>query len=103
MEVRDFMRGGSKVRRLFRGSILRGLTFELTGALRGDALARLAKMYSVPLTGPRWPAVARPVERGVRRRRCAEGEKDQVGLHWLSSAGLLTLSPFSARQQGDKT
>jgi hypothetical protein len=43
-----------------------GLTFELTGALRQDALARLARMYRVPPTGPRWPAVARPVERGVR-------------------------------------
>ena len=43
------------------------LTFELTGARRQDALARLVKMYLVPPTGPRWPAVARPVERGVRQ------------------------------------
>ena len=47
---------------------LRRLTFELTGPQRQDALARLAKMYRVPPTGPRWPAVAGPVERGVRRQ-----------------------------------
>lgn len=45
---------------------LRGLTFELTGALRQGGLARLAKMYRVPPSGPRRPAVARPVERVVR-------------------------------------
>ena len=45
------------------------LTFEVTDARRQDALARLAKMYSVPPTGPRWPAVARPVDRVVRRQR----------------------------------
>ena len=44
---------------------LRRLTFEVTGARRQDALARLAKMYRVPPTGPRWLAVARPVDRGV--------------------------------------
>ena len=48
--------------------VSRGLTFELTGPRRQDALARLAKMYPVPPTGPRWPAVAGPVERGVRPR-----------------------------------
>ena len=43
-----------------------GLTFELTGPRRQDALARTEKMYRVPQSGPRWPAVAGPVERGVR-------------------------------------
>jgi len=42
---------------------------ELTGPLRQDSLARAEKMYRVPQTGPRWPAVAGPVERRVRRRR----------------------------------
>ena len=32
--------------------ILRGLTLELTGAARQGGLARLAKMYRVPPTGP---------------------------------------------------
>ena len=44
-----------------------GLTFELTGPRRQDALARAEKMYRVLQLGPRWPAVAGPVERGVRR------------------------------------
>jgi len=48
---------------------MRCLTFEVTGARRQDALARLAKMYRVPPSGPRWPAVARPVDQGVRPRR----------------------------------
>ena len=56
------------------GGNLRRLTFELTGARRQDALARLAKMYRVPPTGPRWPAVARPVARGVRPA-CAHWER----------------------------
>ena len=48
------------------------LTFELRGRQRRDAQARLAKMYCVPLTGPAWPAVGAPLERGVRpRRRCS--------------------------------
>jgi hypothetical protein len=47
---------------------VRGLTFELTGARRQDALARTQTMYRVPAAGPRWPAVARPVERMVRHR-----------------------------------
>ena len=47
---------------------LRRLTFELTGPRRQDALARAEKMYRVPQLGPRWPAVAGPVERGVRHR-----------------------------------
>ena len=46
---------------------LRRLTFELTGLRRQDALARTVKMYRVPPAGPRWPAVAGPVERVVRR------------------------------------
>ena len=41
------------------------LTFELTGPRRQDALARTEKMYRAPQSGPRWPAVAGPVERGV--------------------------------------
>ena len=50
-----------------------GLTFELTGPLRWDGLARAGKMYRVPQTGPRRPAVAGPVvQRGVRPRRYLE-------------------------------
>ena len=46
-----------------------GLTFELTGPLRRDGLARAAKMYRVPQAGPRQPAVVGPVvQRGVRPR-----------------------------------
>jgi len=53
------------------GFCLRGLTFELTGPLRRDGLARAGKMYRVPQAGPRRPAVAGPVvQRGVRRRGC---------------------------------
>jgi len=37
-----------------------GLTFELSGPLRQDGLARVAKMYRVPPAGPRRPAVAGP-------------------------------------------
>lgn len=44
-----------------------GLTFELTGPLRRDGLARAGRMYRVPQAGPRRPAVAGPVvQRGVR-------------------------------------
>ena len=46
--------------------MVRRLTFELSGRQRQDARARLAKMYSVPPTGPWWPAVGAPLERGVR-------------------------------------
>ena len=46
---------------------MRRLTFEVTGPLRQDDLARLAKMYRVPPTGPSWPAVAGPVDRRVMR------------------------------------
>ena len=45
-----------------------GITFELTGPLRRDGLARAGKMYRVPQAGPRQPAVGGPVvQRGVRR------------------------------------
>ena len=47
---------------------------EVTGALRQDGLARLAKMYRVPPTGPSWPAVASPVDRLVRRRICGAAQ-----------------------------
>ena len=53
--------GGSE-----QNSLLRGLTLELTGPLRQAILARAEKMYRVPQPGPRWPAVAGPVER-IRR------------------------------------
>ena len=53
---------------------LRRLTFELSGRQRQDAGARLAKMYRVPPTGPWWPAVGAPLERGVRRR-CWHGSE----------------------------
>lgn len=42
------------------------LTFELSWHRRWDARARLAKMYTVPPTGPAWPAVGAQLERGVR-------------------------------------
>ncbi len=49
---------------------LRRLTFELTGPLRWDGLARAGKMYRVPQAGPRRPAVVGPVvQRGVRPLR----------------------------------
>jgi len=52
------------------GFCLRGLTFELTGPLRWDGLARAGKMYRVPQAGPRRPAVVGPVvQRGVRPHR----------------------------------
>jgi hypothetical protein len=45
---------------------LRRLTFELTGPLRRDGLARVGKLYRVPQAGPRRPAVVGPVvQRGV--------------------------------------
>ena len=46
-----------------------GITFELTGPLRRDGLARAGRMYRVPQTGPRRPAVVGPVvQRGVMPR-----------------------------------
>ena len=53
---------------------------ELTGPTRQDGLARSAKVYGVPPTGPSWPAVAGPVERRVRRHstRPARGALHQV-------------------------
>ena len=47
---------------------MRGLTFELSGRRRQDARARAEKMYTVLRTGPWWPAVGAPLERGVRPR-----------------------------------
>ena len=47
------------------------LTFEVRRGRRRDARARLAKMYSVPPTGPWWPAVGPRLDRGVRPRRAA--------------------------------
>ena len=53
------------------GGFKRGLTFELSGPLRQDGLARVAKMYCVPPTGPRRPAVAGPrLSEGLGRARC---------------------------------
>jgi hypothetical protein len=50
------------------GLLVWGLTFELTGPMRRDGLARVGKMYRVPQAGPRQPAVVGPVvQRGVRR------------------------------------
>jgi len=57
MEVRDFMRGGSKVRRFFRGSILRGLTFELRGRRRqgaGPAGENVQRTTGPGLVACRW-------------------------------------------------
>ena len=56
--------------------LLRSLTFELRGQQRQDALARTEKMYCVPQFGPRWPAVAGPLERGVRRRAPNEATEE---------------------------
>ena len=47
---------------------MRRLTFELRGHRRWTARAQLAKMYSLPLTGPARPAVDAPFERRVRPR-----------------------------------
>lgn len=44
----------------------RRLTFELSGALRQDALAA-QRMMNHSAARPAWPAVACPLERGVRR------------------------------------
>ena len=49
--------------------LLCGLTFELSWHRRWDTRARLAKMYTVPPTGPAWPAVGAQLERGVRPHR----------------------------------
>jgi len=54
------------------------LTLELTGPLRQGSLARAEKMYRVPQTGPRWLAVAGPVERRVRRQRLAAGHRHKT-------------------------
>jgi hypothetical protein len=56
---------------------MRGLTFEITGPLRRDGLARTEKMYRVPHAGPRQPAVVGPVvQRGVRHPSGAETSID---------------------------
>ena len=44
------------------------LTLELNGPPRQAGLARLAKMYKVPRTGPSLPAVEGPFERKVSRQ-----------------------------------
>jgi hypothetical protein len=59
---------------------MRGLTFELSGRQRQDARARLAKMYCVPPTGPWWPAVGAPLERGVRHQFARQA--DRVAFAW---------------------
>jgi hypothetical protein len=58
-----------------------GITFELTGPLRRDGLARVGKMYRVPQAGPRRPAVVGPVvQRGVMPHPQLE---DEVRFDWL--------------------
>ena len=59
----------SRVRlRSATASVLRGLTFELTGSQRQDA--RPDERMICPAAGRAWwPAVGAPVERGVRQRR----------------------------------
>ena len=58
------------------------LTFELSGRRRQDARARAEKMYTVPRTGPWWPAVGAPLERGVRRQSCrAACPVHETGFH----------------------
>ena len=56
------------------------LTFELSWHRRWDARARLAKMYSVPPTGPAWPAVGAQLERGVRLHRGATDKQSPMCL-----------------------
>jgi len=54
---------------------------ELSGARTQDALARTQTMHRVPAAGPRWPAVARPVERRVRPHSSpAEDEAERTNL-----------------------
>ena len=56
---------------------------ELTGPLRRDGLARVGKMYRVPQTGPRRPAVEGPVERCGYASRHGPGTKATgVGCRW---------------------
>ena len=64
------------------------LTLELTGQLRQDSLARSEKMYRVPQTGPRWPAVAGPVERRVRQHCFVVGSEAQKRVVRGPRAGL---------------
>ena len=70
---------------------LRGLTFELTGPWRRGALARTERMYCVPQAGPRCPAVAGPVERGVRRRSCRGTASDWRPASGRCATGVLSL------------
>jgi hypothetical protein len=72
---------------------VRGLTFEVTGVRRQDALARLAKMHRVPPTGPRWLAVARPVDQGVRPHSVIaepDGLDEEIRAPSLSTVGKST-------------
>ena len=59
---------------------------ELTGPMRQDGLARLAKMHRVPPTGPSWPAVAGPVERRVSPHCTARDERALVSGGGLGSS-----------------
>jgi hypothetical protein len=69
-----------------------GLTFELSGHRRRDAMPGLAKMYRVPTARAWWPAVGAPLERRVRPRWFEERwfhalqavEAWSVGLGWFT-------------------
>ena len=57
---------GQAVLRRTATDFKRGLTLELSGHRRLDALGRAEKMDGVPQPGPRWSAVGAPLERRVR-------------------------------------
>ena len=68
-----------------------GLTFELTGPLRWDGLARAGKMYPVPQAGPRQPAVVGPVvQRGVRPHSRRQAERWILTFHVKERLGFVT-------------
>jgi hypothetical protein len=81
-----------------------GLTFELTGPLRWDGLARAGKMYRVPQAGPRRPAVAGPVvQRGVRppsRSGCGSAYVNLLPLHDFDRLGRKPIEPDNCAYLG---
>jgi hypothetical protein len=81
---------------------LRGLTFELTGPMRRDGLARAGRKCRVPQTGPRQPAVAGPVvQRGVRRHRLPTAFVRASTISFRPPSIALLLSSFLACSVGD--
>jgi hypothetical protein len=68
------------------------LTFELTGRQRQDARPGPVKMYRVPPARAWWPAVAAPVERGVRPR-CSRLESRLLTRHESADLQRMPNSP----------